>query len=80
MTGVADTAVIMCIRYCPSILSKLRRFSGQESHHVWLEPEGLNTSVVYPNGISNALPEDVQLQMLHSIPGLEHVAMLKPGI
>eukprot|EP00026_Physarum_polycephalum_P002255 Phypoly_transcript_02260.p1 GENE.Phypoly_transcript_02260~~Phypoly_transcript_02260.p1 ORF type:complete len:646 (+),score=48.09 Phypoly_transcript_02260:931-2868(+) len=65
-------------RYCPSIESKVARFADKE-HVVWLEPEGYTTSLVYPNGISIALPEDVQVAFLRSIPGLENVTMVRPG-
>ncbi|KAJ1926283.1 Mitochondrial Translation Optimization [Tieghemiomyces parasiticus] len=66
-------------RYCPSIESKVLRFTDREGHTVWLEPEGLDTHVVYPNGISMTMPEDVQEPMLRTIPGLERVTMLRPG-
>ncbi|KAK5578981.1 hypothetical protein RB653_008657 [Dictyostelium firmibasis] len=65
-------------RYCPSIETKIERFQGR-THQVWIEPEGYNTDVIYPNGISISLPEDVQLKFLKTIPGLENVVMLKPG-
>ncbi len=67
------------VRYCPSIEDKLKKFSERNSHHVFLEPEGLDTFEYYPNGISTGLPADVQLQMLRSIPGLEKTEMLRPG-
>ena len=60
-------------RYCPSIEDKVTRFADKESHQIFLEPEGLDCNLVYPNGISNALPADVQEKMLKSIPGLENV-------
>jgi len=66
-------------RYCPSIESKIIRFPDKEYHKIWLEPEGLDTDVVYPNGISVTMPEDIQLRMLQLIPGLENVEMLQPG-
>lgn len=66
-------------RYCPSIEDKVVRFSDRESHNIFLEPEGLHDHTVYPNGISTALPKDIQLVMLRSIPGLENVRMLRPG-
>ncbi|KAJ2090992.1 Mitochondrial Translation Optimization [Coemansia sp. RSA 487] len=68
-------------RYCPSIESKIKRFSEKESHVIWIEPEGLpeHTDTVYPNGISNTMPEDVQIQFLRQIPGLENVTMTQPG-
>lgn len=66
-------------RYCPSIEDKIVRFAGRESHQIFLEPEGLNDVTVYPNGISTSLPEDVQHAMIHSIPGLEDVTILRPG-
>ncbi|GAM28821.1 hypothetical protein SAMD00019534_119970 [Acytostelium subglobosum LB1] len=65
-------------RYCPSIETKIERFEGR-THQVWLEPEGYNTDVIYPNGISVSLPEDVQIRFLRSIPGLGNVTMLRPG-
>ncbi|KAI9483241.1 MAG: glucose inhibited division protein A-domain-containing protein [Benjaminiella poitrasii] len=66
-------------RYCPSLESKIKRFSSKESHNIWLEPEGLDTCVVYPNGISNTMPEEVQVNFLRMIKGLEQVTMLKPA-
>lgn len=66
-------------RYCPSLESKIKRFSSKESHNIWLEPEGLDDHTVYPNGISNTMPEDIQLNFLRMIKGLENVDMLKPG-
>ncbi len=67
------------VRYCPSIEDKLKKFPDKSTHHVFLEPEGLETDEYYPNGISTGLPEDVQLQMVHSIPGLEQARMIRPG-
>jgi len=66
-------------RYCPSIEDKIVRFAHRESHQIFLEPEGLNDHTVYPNGISTSLPADVQEAMIHTIPGLEHVSILRPG-
>ena len=66
-------------RYCPSIEDKIVKFSDRESHQIFLEPEGLDDDTVYPNGISTSLPEDVQLDVVHSIPGLEHADILQPG-
>ncbi len=66
-------------RYCPSIEDKIVRFADKERHQIFLEPEGLDDDTIYPNGISTSLPEDVQLMMLHCIPGLEHARMLRPG-
>ena len=66
-------------RYCPSIEDKIHRFADRDSHQVFLEPEGLNTHLVYPNGISTSLPTDVQLAMLHTMEGLEQVEMVVPG-
>jgi tRNA uridine 5-carboxymethylaminomethyl modification enzyme len=66
-------------RYCPSIEDKIVRFGDRDGHQIFLEPEGLDDSTVYPNGISTSLPEDVQLQLLGSIPGLERVRMVRPG-
>ncbi|MEL6920841.1 MAG: tRNA uridine-5-carboxymethylaminomethyl(34) synthesis enzyme MnmG [Pseudomonadota bacterium] len=66
-------------RYCPSIEDKVVRFAEKESHQIFLEPEGLNSDVVYPNGISTSLPEDVQAAYVRSIKGLETVEILQPG-
>ena len=66
-------------RYCPSIEDKMVRFPDVRSHHVFLEPEGIDTHEYYVNGLSNSLPERVQLEMLRSVPGLEEVEMLRPG-
>ena len=67
------------VRYCPSIEDKVVKFTGQKSHHVFIEPEGRDTDEVYPNGVSNSLPEEVQLDMIHSIPGLERAVFIRPG-
>jgi tRNA uridine 5-carboxymethylaminomethyl modification enzyme len=66
-------------RYCPSIEDKIHRFAGKTSHQIFLEPEGLTTHEYYPNGISTSLPFDVQLALVHSIPGLENAHILRPG-
>ena len=66
-------------RYCPSIEDKVQRFKDKDSHQVFLEPEGLSTNEFYPNGISTSLPFDVQLAMIHCIPGLENAYLLRPG-
>ncbi|KAI8987113.1 glucose inhibited division protein A-domain-containing protein [Pilobolus umbonatus] len=66
-------------RYCPSLESKIKRFTTKSAHNIWLEPEGLDNHVVYPNGISNTMPEEVQLNFLRMIRGLENVDMLKPA-
>lgn len=66
-------------RYCPSIESKVIRFGDRQGHIVWLEPEGLDTPLIYPNGLSMSLPADVQLRILRTIPGLEQVEMTRPG-
>jgi tRNA uridine 5-carboxymethylaminomethyl modification enzyme len=66
-------------RYCPSIEDKIVRFGDRDGHQIFLEPEGLDDSTVYPNGISTSLPEEVQLKILATIPGLERVRMVRPG-
>lgn len=66
-------------RYCPSIEDKVVKFSDHPRHQVFLEPEGRKTDVIYPNGISTSLPEEVQLEFIQTIPGLENVKMLRPG-
>ncbi len=66
-------------RYCPSIEDKIHRFAGKNSHQIFLEPEGLSTHEFYPNGISTSLPFDVQLALVHSIAGLEHAHLTRPG-
>ncbi|QKG70910.1 tRNA uridine-5-carboxymethylaminomethyl(34) synthesis enzyme MnmG [Erythrobacter mangrovi] len=66
-------------RYCPSIEDKIHRFGDRDGHQVFLEPEGLDTHLVYPNGISTSLPADVQLAMLRSMTGLEKVEIVVPG-
>jgi len=64
-------------RYCPSIESKVMRFKDRTGHTIWLEPEGLDTPTIYPNGISMTIPEEAQLQMLRCLPGLENVIMTR---
>ena len=66
-------------RYCPSIEDKIVRFGDRDGHQIFLEPEGLDDTTVYPNGISTSLPEEVQLAILATIPGLEKVRMVRPG-
>ena len=66
-------------RYCPSIEDKIHRFADRDGHQVFLEPEGLGTHLVYPNGISTSLPADVQLAMVRTMPGLEQVEIVTPG-
>ncbi|MDF1653892.1 MAG: tRNA uridine-5-carboxymethylaminomethyl(34) synthesis enzyme MnmG [Coxiellaceae bacterium] len=66
-------------RYCPSIEDKVNRFAGRDRHQLFLEPEGLNTTEVYPNGISTSLPYDVQYAFVHSIAGLEDCHIVRPG-
>ncbi len=66
-------------RYCPSIEDKIVRFADKDSHHIFLEQEGLDDNTVYPNGISTSLPQDVQEAMLKTIPGLEKAVMFRPG-
>ena len=66
-------------RYCPSIEDKVKRFADRESHQIFLEPEGLGDYLVYPNGVSTSLPEDVQLAFIRTIGGLERVEIVRPG-
>ena len=66
-------------RYCPSIEDKIHRFADKSAHQIFLEPEGLTTNEYYPNGISTSLPFDVQLALVHSMRGLEHAHILRPG-
>lgn len=66
-------------RYCPSIEDKVQRFADKTSHQVFLEPEGLNTTEIYPNGISTSLPYDVQLSIVHSLSGLKSAHIVRPG-
>ena len=66
-------------RYCPSVEDKVVRFADKTSHQVFVEPEGLSTHEVYPNGISTSLPFDVQCEFVHSIRGFEHAHLTRPG-
>ncbi len=66
-------------RYCPSIEDKVKRFGDRDGHQIFLEPEGLDDHLVYPNGVSTSLPADVQQEFINSIPGLERTAIVKPG-
>jgi len=66
-------------RYCPSIEDKIVRFPEKDEHQIFLEPTGLDTIEIYPNGLATSLPMDIQTKMLHSIPGLEHAEIIRPG-
>ena len=66
-------------RYCPSVEDKIHRFADKDSHQIFLEPEGLNTNEIYPNGISTSLPFDIQCKLVNSINGLENAHILRPG-
>jgi len=66
-------------RYCPSIEDKVKRFSEKNSHQIFIEPEGLNTHEIYPNGISTSLPYDVQVELVHSMKGFENAHITRPG-
>jgi tRNA uridine 5-carboxymethylaminomethyl modification enzyme len=66
-------------RYCPSIEDKVHRFAGKASHQIFLEPEGLSTNEIYPNGVSTSLPFDTQVDLVHSIRGLEAAELVRPG-
>lgn len=66
-------------RYCPSVEDKVHRFADKDSHQIFLEPEGLDTHEVYPNGISTSLPFDIQYALVRSLPGLENAHILRPG-
>ncbi|NIL93975.1 MAG: tRNA uridine-5-carboxymethylaminomethyl(34) synthesis enzyme MnmG [Woeseiaceae bacterium] len=66
-------------RYCPSVEDKIVRFADKSSHQVFVEPEGLNTSIVYPNGISTSLPHETQIEFVRSIPGFENARITQPG-
>lgn len=67
------------VRYCPSIEDKIVKFPQRTSHHVFIEPEGRDNIRIYPNGTSNSLPEEIQIQMIHSIPGLEKAVFIRPA-
>jgi len=79
MYGGAGTIEGIGPRYCPSIEDKIHRFAQKDSHQVFLEPEGLSTTEIYPNGISTSLPFDVQYALVRSIPGLENAVITRPG-
>ena len=66
-------------RYCPSVEDKVHRYADKDSHQIFIEPEGLDTHEVYPNGISTSLPYDVQVEFVHSIPGFERAHLTRPG-
>src|SRR5678815_1750175 len=66
-------------RYCPSLEDKIMRFPDRERHQIFLEPEGLDVDEIYVNGFSMSLPRDVQLELVHALPGLEDAVMLRPG-
>lgn len=66
-------------RYCPSLESKIIRFGHKDQHMIWLEPEGLNSKVIYPNGVSMTIPADAQYDLMRTVKGLENVKMLQPG-
>ena len=67
------------VRYCPSIEDKIVKFASRDAHHVFIEPEGRDNIRLYPNGISNSLPTEVQLEMVHSIAGMEQARIIRPG-
>jgi tRNA uridine 5-carboxymethylaminomethyl modification enzyme len=75
-SGIIDATGV---RYCPSIEDKVKRFADRDRHQVILEPDGLDTDEVYANGISTSLPPDAQEALVHSIPGLEHAEIMRPG-
>ncbi|MEB2401700.1 MAG: tRNA uridine-5-carboxymethylaminomethyl(34) synthesis enzyme MnmG [Alcaligenaceae bacterium] len=77
----SDSGTIESIgpRYCPSIEDKIHRFADKASHQIFLEPEGLSTREIYPNGVSTSLPFDIQLAMLRTLPGLENAVIMRPG-
>lgn len=67
------------VRYCPSIEDKVMRFANRDTHQIFLEPEGLTSNEIYPNGISTSLPFDVQMKIVHSMQGMEHARIVRPG-
>jgi glucose-inhibited division protein A len=67
------------VRYCPSVEDKVMKFPDKERHHVFIEPEGLESGEIYPNGLSNGFPIDVQLALIRSVPGLEKAVMTRPA-
>lgn len=77
----SDSATIEGIgpRYCPSIEDKIHRFADKPSHQIFLEPEGLTTREIYPNGVSTSLPFDIQLALIRTLPGLENAVIMRPG-
>ncbi|WP_258076456.1 FAD-dependent oxidoreductase, partial [Neisseria gonorrhoeae] len=66
-------------RYCPSIEDKVMRFADRNAHQIFLEPEGLTSNEIYPNGISTSLPFDVQMQIVRSMKGMENAKIVRPG-
>ncbi len=75
----AGTIEATGVRYCPSVEDKVMKFPDKVRHHVFVEPEGLTSGEYYPNGLSNGLPWDVQIELLHSVPGLENAVMTRPA-
>lgn len=67
------------VRYCPSIEDKITKFADRTSHHIFMEPEGLDSTEYYPNGLSTSLPAEIQIEMVRSIPGMEEAEILRPG-